>query len=225
MKPGRPSKKQKKQAKQESNAVEAMKVKFKVSKALQLIDKNSRTFQKIAQLLEVLPPTDSPNDAHLLVTRRIEKLKMRLNRRLIKLAKWADLPEHERQQVATPNPIRMNLMNASNNLYNRAATYPANAKVNFTQPIRFHQNNTAPVPPQVAQQLRPSVPLPARIAPQLPTPTVPLPASSGMPALPTPMSFPGISRAIPGGVQLPNYALLNKKMAENGQVSSNATIN
>jgi len=40
------------------------------------------------------------------ISRRIEKLKMRLNRRLIKLAKWADTPVEERQQLSETGQLR-----------------------------------------------------------------------------------------------------------------------
>jgi G3E family GTPase len=67
-----------------------------MAQASHLTEKNSKTIVKLCQLLEVqkkdtLTPAES---AHL--SRRIEKLKSRVNRRIIRLAKWVDKPEQER---------------------------------------------------------------------------------------------------------------------------------
>eukprot|EP01041_Mallomonas_annulata_P000311 gene311-567_t len=79
-------------------------VRLKLTDAAHLVDKNSRTIIKLFQLLEVSQsPGAAVVDCDGAISRRIEKLKMRLNRRLIKLAKWTDSPIEERQ----PPEIRM----------------------------------------------------------------------------------------------------------------------
>ena len=66
--------------------------------AAALVDKNSRTIVKILQLLELSQKPDASKiDPEGLVHLRVEKLKARLCRRLVKLAKWSDIPESERQ--------------------------------------------------------------------------------------------------------------------------------
>jgi hypothetical protein len=66
--------------------------------ATRVIDKNSRSIVKICQLLETKKQNKEINpqyDKEGFISRRIEKLKSRVNRRLVKLAKWVDHPEHE----------------------------------------------------------------------------------------------------------------------------------
>lgn len=67
-----------------------------LTEAAHLTDKNSRTIVKLCQLLEVQKKEALSVVEIGQLSRRIEKLKMRLNRRVIRLAKWVDKPEHER---------------------------------------------------------------------------------------------------------------------------------
>ena len=78
-------------------AEEALTKHMKIYEAQNLTDKNSRTLNKIMQLLEIIQGPDALKvdpDGHVL--ERIEKLKKRYLRRLAKLTKWADAPEMER---------------------------------------------------------------------------------------------------------------------------------
>jgi len=62
-----------------------------------LVDKNSRTLVKVAQLMEYTHrPGADLVDKDGLVTRYVEKLKARMTRRLVKLSKWSDLSYEER---------------------------------------------------------------------------------------------------------------------------------
>jgi len=76
---------------------------MKIHKAAHMADKNSRTIVKIVQLLEVLHQGRAASEdvnivdvQNVILSRRIEKLKRRLNRRLQKLSKWCDIPAEER---------------------------------------------------------------------------------------------------------------------------------
>lgn len=85
-------------------------VRMRTHKAARLVDKNSRTMVKLMQLLDVMQtPGANLADTDGFITRRIEKLKLRLNRRLIKLSKWADSPEDERQPLV-PDPRQLHNM-------------------------------------------------------------------------------------------------------------------
>lgn len=79
---------------------------LKTHEVVQLVDKNSRTMVKILELMEISQHGPADADPHLLVGRRIEKLKRRLNRRLLKLAKWSDMPQEERQPRERPAMLR-----------------------------------------------------------------------------------------------------------------------
>jgi hypothetical protein len=68
-----------------------------MSQATKIVAKNSLAMAKLCQLLEVQKndsqSLDKP-DGH--ISRRIEKFKGRINRRLISLARWVDKPEYQR---------------------------------------------------------------------------------------------------------------------------------
>jgi len=102
----------------------ATQIRMRTSKAANLVDKNSKTMVKLMQLLDIMQtPGAHLADTDGFITRRIEKLKMRINRRLIKLSKWADTPEEERQPLA-PDPRQMYTMdtNRISQLNQRATT-------------------------------------------------------------------------------------------------------
>eukprot|EP01039_Chlorochromonas_danica_P002610 gene2611-2853_t len=70
---------------------------LKYQEALRIADKNSRTIAKISQLLEIIHlPGYAESDPHRVVEKHIAKLKGRINRRLLKLSKWADSSSDER---------------------------------------------------------------------------------------------------------------------------------
>lgn len=68
-----------------------------MSQATSIIKKNSRTIAKLCQLIEV-----QKKDCHSIdkdsghISRRVEKLKGRVKRRLLTLARWVDKPESQR---------------------------------------------------------------------------------------------------------------------------------
>lgn len=82
------------------------------TEAQRLVDKNSRTLAKLVQLLEVAQrPGAEAVDKDGVVMRYVDKLKSRLNRRLLKLSKWADLTHEERLPRVKKSDPRL----ASNN--------------------------------------------------------------------------------------------------------------
>ncbi len=74
--------------------------KLSLEEASHLIKKNSRTMVKLAQCMELkedeklLPPGTNPEAVDIL-DRKIDYLKRRIERRLIKLARWADDPRND----------------------------------------------------------------------------------------------------------------------------------
>jgi hypothetical protein len=71
---------------------------MRYERAVKLADKNSRTIQKISQLTEVTSQANYAKcDPDGILTKICDKLKARLNRRLIKLARFADCPAEDRQ--------------------------------------------------------------------------------------------------------------------------------
>ena len=90
-----------KKAKKASASLSSTPKELNLTQASHLVDKNSRTMVKLCQLLEVQKKDDTNDkiDKDGILSRRIEKLKNRLNRRLIKLAKWVDKPEYERSDM------------------------------------------------------------------------------------------------------------------------------
>lgn len=73
---------------------------------------------KLCQLTELRKSGKELNsnfDEEGYVSRRIEKLKSRLNRRLIKLAKWVDHPDHE-QLASYPSKTYSNRVSSSNGI-------------------------------------------------------------------------------------------------------------
>jgi phage regulator Rha-like protein len=70
---------------------------MKSNEAAHMVDKNSRTIVKILQLIELNQRAGAQeNDKDGLIIKKIEKLKVRMNRRLIKLGRWSDAPESDR---------------------------------------------------------------------------------------------------------------------------------
>lgn len=72
---------------------------MKVNKAAHLVDKNSQTIVKIAQLMDLMNQQGGDGgvfSSENVLLGRIGKLKKRLNRRLYKLAKWSDMPAEDR---------------------------------------------------------------------------------------------------------------------------------
>jgi hypothetical protein len=96
---------------------------------------------KICQLLETKKQKKELNpkfDEDGFISRRIEKLKSRLNRRLVKLAKWVDHPEHE-QLAGYP----------TRTYSNRVANPMANA---FTSQGSKSRSRSIPLPKYSQQQ-------------------------------------------------------------------------
>jgi hypothetical protein len=92
--------------------------KISLYNATHLIEKNSRTIMKLCQLTEIRKNGKELNnnfDTDGYVSRRIEKLKSRLNRRLVKLAKWVDHPDHE-QLASFPSKTYSNRVSHSNGM-------------------------------------------------------------------------------------------------------------
>ena len=76
-----------------------------------LVDKNSRTMAKIMQLLEYMQrPGAEQVDKGGKISRYVEKLKARMNRRLVKLSKWADMSYEERLPRMKKHDLR-NIVN------------------------------------------------------------------------------------------------------------------
>ena len=64
--------------------------KLTLREAAYITEKNSRTVSKLCQLQDTLD-TASENDKEV-ITAKMDQLKVRVGRRLMKLAKWADAP-------------------------------------------------------------------------------------------------------------------------------------
>eukprot|EP01032_Pedospumella_encystans_P018415 gene18415-20962_t len=78
---------------------------MKYAEAVKLADKNARTIMKISQLMEVIHmPGHAQADPKDRIGAQIANLRSRLNRRLVKLAKWADSSSEDRHGEFRNNP-------------------------------------------------------------------------------------------------------------------------
>ena len=68
--------------------------KLRLTDATHIVNKNSRTITKVMQLLELKGKLES-EEAKEMMNRKIEYLKARIERRLVKLAKWGDDPHND----------------------------------------------------------------------------------------------------------------------------------
>lgn len=141
-----------------------------INQSTHLIDKNSRTIMKLCQLIEIKKlgkENDINYDKEGYITKRIEKLKIRINKRLAKLAKWVDMPDHE-QLALMPNKIYQtrgtplisnNLMNGNNN--NNNINNNHNNNLNSTSNLLSKNRSKLPPNNKVSniQQIRHQLPI------------------------------------------------------------------
>jgi hypothetical protein len=154
--------------------------KISLYNATHLIEKNSRTVMKLCQLVEARKngkELNSSFDEDGYVSRRIEKLKSRLNRRLVKLAKWVDHPDHE-QLASFPTKTYSNRVSNSNGMgqsqKNRSHSIPL---PKYPPANRY-------IPPQ-PPGIRPSSSLPQFPPHRSPLPKFPLITPHSYPHTPT----------------------------------------
>eukprot|EP00602_Paraphysomonas_sp_CaronLab_P003024 CAMPEP_0185032684 /NCGR_PEP_ID=MMETSP1103-20130426/20964_1 /TAXON_ID=36769 /ORGANISM="Paraphysomonas bandaiensis, Strain Caron Lab Isolate" /LENGTH=280 /DNA_ID=CAMNT_0027568667 /DNA_START=60 /DNA_END=902 /DNA_ORIENTATION=+ len=152
--------KQEKEAKKAASARE----KLTLSKAAHLIDKNSHTIAKLNQLLEAYhKPNRAEIDKDRLISRRIEKLKARINRRLVKLAKWVDTPDHERITHHTYSTRAQSRSGAQSRSYATLSGQANGSRGRYSTSSRYAQSQPAfsmpratPVPPPGQNQSVPA---------------------------------------------------------------------
>jgi len=89
---------------------------MKPAQAAHMVDKNARTVAKVLQLLE---STQGANMAALdpegHVSKKIEKLNARINRRLVKLAKWSDTSIEDRMPAMPQTNLQLRSSGAYSN--------------------------------------------------------------------------------------------------------------
>ena len=143
-----------------------------IPQATHLIDKNSRTIVKLCQLIEGKKrgkEIDINYDQENLINKRIEKLKGRINKRLAKLAKWVDMPDHEQVTMIQNRVVYQTRANSNNNNYNNVSNGSNNGallqSINFASANLLSKHRSKSTPVNKVANIQPNRQLPPRQPP------------------------------------------------------------